>query len=133
MTAFAVEGAVERLRERIREAADRGVPLRVRGAGTWMDAGRPVDATDTISTAEHAGIVPKPGAEDLHFLGIESGRRERPRHGRHGLGLLGNKERVDLAAKRGDLAHRRVECLRRVIFDFNHPQPALGRDLLELG
>jgi glycolate oxidase FAD binding subunit len=57
MTAFAVEGAVERLRERIREAADRGVPLRVRGAGTWMDAGRPVDATDTISTAEHAGIV----------------------------------------------------------------------------
>jgi len=57
MTSFAVEVGVNRLRVQIRDAAERGVSLRVRGAGTWMDAGRPVDFTETISVADHAGIV----------------------------------------------------------------------------
>ena len=57
MTSFAVETGVHRLREQIRDAADRGVPLRVRGAGTWMDAGRPVESVETIAAGEHAGIV----------------------------------------------------------------------------
>jgi glycolate oxidase FAD binding subunit len=57
MTAFVVETGVDRLRDQIRDAANRGVTLRVRGAGTWMDAGRPVESTEVISAAEHSGIV----------------------------------------------------------------------------
>jgi glycolate oxidase FAD binding subunit len=57
MTSLAVEGGVDRLRDQIRDAAERGVSLRVRGAGTWMGAGRPVESSDTISIAEHSGIV----------------------------------------------------------------------------
>jgi glycolate oxidase FAD binding subunit len=57
MTSLVVESAVNRLRDQIRDAAERKASLRVRGAGTWMDAGRPVQSSETISIAEHAGIV----------------------------------------------------------------------------
>lgn len=57
MTSLAVENAVQRLRDQVRDAAERNASLRVRGAGTWMNAGRPVDSSETISIAEHAGIV----------------------------------------------------------------------------
>lgn len=57
MTAFAVESGVSRLRDQIVDAAQRSAPLRIRGSGTWLDAGRPVDSTETISVAEHSGIV----------------------------------------------------------------------------
>jgi glycolate oxidase FAD binding subunit len=57
MTSLAVESTVNRLRDQIREAAERGVALRVRAAGTWMDAGAPVVASESISIAEHSGIV----------------------------------------------------------------------------
>jgi glycolate oxidase FAD binding subunit len=57
MTSLAVESGVDRLRDQVRDAAQRRASLRVRGAGTWMDAGRPVDSSETISVAEHSGIV----------------------------------------------------------------------------
>ena len=57
MTSTAVEVGVGRLRDQIRDAAERGVSLRIRGTGTWMDAGRPIEAGETISTADHSGIV----------------------------------------------------------------------------
>jgi glycolate oxidase FAD binding subunit len=57
MTAFAVESTVGRLRDQLRDAAERGVGLRVRGAGTWMDAGRPVESQETISVADLSGII----------------------------------------------------------------------------
>jgi glycolate oxidase FAD binding subunit len=41
----------------VREAVHCKVPLRIRGAGTWMDAGRPVDATQHISLEPLAGII----------------------------------------------------------------------------
>jgi glycolate oxidase FAD binding subunit len=57
MTSFAVESSVGRLRDQLRDAAERGIALRVRGGGTWMDAGRPVSSQETISVAELSGIV----------------------------------------------------------------------------
>jgi len=56
MTAVAVD-SVDALRERIVDAANRRVGLRVVGSGTWLDAGRPVRATETISTKELTGIT----------------------------------------------------------------------------
>jgi len=56
MTAVAIE-SVAAARERILDAADRGMGLRIAGSGTWLDAGRPVVASETISTRELAGIV----------------------------------------------------------------------------
>ena len=43
--------------ERVRVAAESGTPLRIRGAGGWLDAGRPVAAQDSLSTADERGIV----------------------------------------------------------------------------
>jgi glycolate oxidase FAD binding subunit len=43
--------------ERVRGAHATGRALRIRGAGTWLDAGRPVHATDSLSLAEHRGIT----------------------------------------------------------------------------
>jgi glycolate oxidase FAD binding subunit len=57
MTSFAVESGVDRLRDQVRDAVDRGAPLRIRGAGHWLDAGRPVQSKDTISLAELSGII----------------------------------------------------------------------------
>lgn len=43
--------------DRIRSARDAGAPVRIRGAGTWLDAGRPVMAKQTLSLADDRGIV----------------------------------------------------------------------------
>ncbi|HEU4993294.1 MAG TPA: FAD-binding protein [Gemmatimonadaceae bacterium] len=43
--------------ERLREASAARQRLRIVGAGTWLDAGRPVDAVQTLSLSEHHGIV----------------------------------------------------------------------------
>lgn len=49
-------GTVAALRDRIADAASRRAGLRVVGGGTWLDAGRPVVASETISTRELSGI-----------------------------------------------------------------------------
>jgi len=41
----------------ILESVKAGTPLRISGRSTWIDAGRPVDATRIASLAAHAGIV----------------------------------------------------------------------------
>jgi glycolate oxidase FAD binding subunit len=56
MTAVAID-SVAAARDRVLDAANRGAGLRIAGSGTWLDAGRPVDASETISTRELAGIV----------------------------------------------------------------------------
>ena len=56
MTAVAID-SVDALRERIVDAAQRGIGLRVVGSGTWLDAGRPVRSSETISTKELTGIT----------------------------------------------------------------------------
>ena len=43
--------------ERIRAARAERTPLRIHGSGTWLDAGRPVEAPDTLSVADDRGIV----------------------------------------------------------------------------
>jgi glycolate oxidase FAD binding subunit len=43
--------------DRIREAHEERSPVRIQGAGTWLDAGRPTSAADTMSLASHRGIV----------------------------------------------------------------------------
>jgi glycolate oxidase FAD binding subunit len=56
MTAVAVD-SVDELRNLVLDAAKRGVPLRVAGRGTWLDSGRPVRSTETVSTRELSGIT----------------------------------------------------------------------------
>ena len=56
MTAIATE-SVAAVRERVIDAARRGASLRVVGRGTWLDAGRPVRATESVSTRELSGIT----------------------------------------------------------------------------
>ena len=56
MTAVAVDSVAE-LRDRVLDAAKRGASLRVAGRGTWLDSGRPVRATETVSTRELSGIT----------------------------------------------------------------------------
>ena len=41
----------------IRDAHDGRRPLRVVGAGTWLDSGAPVDFSDTVSSLKHRDIV----------------------------------------------------------------------------
>ena len=43
--------------ERVREAHARRRKLRIAGAGTWLTAGRPVEADETLSLTEDRGIV----------------------------------------------------------------------------
>lgn len=43
--------------EQIRAAHEERSPLRIQGAGTWLDAGRPTRPAATISLADHRGIV----------------------------------------------------------------------------
>lgn len=57
MTAAALDSGVAEIRDRIREAAARGASLRITGRGTWLDAGRPVHAAETLSMRELSGIV----------------------------------------------------------------------------
>ncbi len=45
------------VRDRIRDAAETGTALRIAGAGTWLDAGAPVAASETISLRPLDGIV----------------------------------------------------------------------------
>lgn len=52
-----VVSSTAEVRERIMDAADRGVPLRVAGAGRWLDAGRPVRAATMLRLSGVRGIV----------------------------------------------------------------------------
>lgn len=53
----AVVSSTAEVRERIMEAADRGVALRIAGGGNWLDAGRPVRAASTLKLSGLRGIV----------------------------------------------------------------------------
>ena len=57
LSAPEVDPIVAGLRDRIRDAAARNVAMRIAGTGTWLDAGRPVTATEMISMRDHSGIV----------------------------------------------------------------------------
>lgn len=50
-------GAAGEVREQVRAALEKGRRLRILGAGTWLDAGRPVRANARLSLQAHAGIV----------------------------------------------------------------------------
>jgi glycolate oxidase FAD binding subunit len=56
MTAVAVDSVAE-VRDVVLDAANRRAPLRIAGRGMWLDAGRPVRATETLSTRELSGIT----------------------------------------------------------------------------
>lgn len=45
------------IQERVREAGAAQTPLRIAGKSSWLNAGRPVAATETISVADHSGVV----------------------------------------------------------------------------
>jgi glycolate oxidase FAD binding subunit len=45
------------IQERVREAAAQSNPVRIAGRSTWLSAGRPVAATQTVSLADHSGVV----------------------------------------------------------------------------
>jgi glycolate oxidase FAD binding subunit len=55
--AEATAGGVARVVELVREAQARRVPLRIVGAGRWLEAGRPVRAETTLSIGPITGIV----------------------------------------------------------------------------
>jgi len=52
----AVSPSTETVAARVRDAASRGTRLRIAGAGTWLDAGRPVEPGEELSLAAHSGI-----------------------------------------------------------------------------
>ena len=56
MTAIAVD-SVAAVRELVLDAAKRRAPLRIVGRGTWLDAGRPVRASEALSTRDLSGIT----------------------------------------------------------------------------
>ena len=56
MTTLTVSSPAD-LRDRVRDASARGTPLRIVGAGTWLDAGRPVRSVESVSTQALSGIV----------------------------------------------------------------------------
>src|SRR5215208_4028113 len=56
MTAIAVD-SVEAVRDRVRDALDRRAGLRVVGRGSWLDAGRPVRARESLATRDLSGIT----------------------------------------------------------------------------
>jgi len=45
------------IQEAVRSARDSRTPLRIAGGSTWLAAGRPVNATNTVSTSQSSGIV----------------------------------------------------------------------------
>lgn len=49
--------STETVAETVREAISAGAPLRISGRGTWMSAGRPVQAERSLSLANETGIV----------------------------------------------------------------------------
>src|SRR5262245_56211032 len=56
MTAIAPSD-VEAVRDRIRDAARDRSPLRIAGAGRWLEGGAPVAASETISIRPIDGVV----------------------------------------------------------------------------
>lgn len=54
---IAVASGTEPLQQLAVDAIAEKTPLRIAGRSTWIDAGRPVNATRIASTATHAGIV----------------------------------------------------------------------------
>ena len=56
-TAAPSPAAVGELRERVRAAAAPGTPLRIVGRGTWLDAGRPVQADDRLELGALRGVT----------------------------------------------------------------------------
>jgi len=49
--------STERVTSAIRDCLASGTALRISGRGTWLDAGRPVRASNALSLAEDAGVV----------------------------------------------------------------------------
>ncbi len=49
--------AVQELREQLSRAANDRTPLRIRGRGHWLDAGRPVQAAQVLDVGALSGIV----------------------------------------------------------------------------
>jgi len=49
--------SASRVEDTIRTAAERREPLRIEGAGNWLDAGWPVTGTTPLSLADETGIV----------------------------------------------------------------------------
>lgn len=45
------------IKDRVREAGSAQTPLRIAGKSGWLNAGRPVAATETIFVADHSGVV----------------------------------------------------------------------------
>jgi glycolate oxidase FAD binding subunit len=52
-----VASDVALIAERVRSARARGTPLRITGAGSWLDAGRPCDATERLDVSGLQGIT----------------------------------------------------------------------------
>ncbi len=53
----AVSPSTETIAKHVRDVVSRGARLRIVGAGTWLDAGRPVESSEELSLAAHAGIT----------------------------------------------------------------------------
>jgi len=51
------DSRTSRVAERVHAARETRTALRIRGAGTWMHAGRPTDATHELSLADDSGLV----------------------------------------------------------------------------
>jgi glycolate oxidase FAD binding subunit len=49
--------SVTAIRDAVHDASRARTTLRIAGRGTWLDAGRPVQASETLSTRELAGVV----------------------------------------------------------------------------
>src|SRR5437868_344096 len=45
------------IQERVQAGAAQSTPVRIAGRSTWLGAGRPVAATQTVSLADHSGVV----------------------------------------------------------------------------
>jgi glycolate oxidase FAD binding subunit len=56
MTVVALD-SVAAIRDAVHDASHARTTLRIAGRGTWLDAGRPVQASETLSTRELAGVV----------------------------------------------------------------------------
>ncbi|MDQ6888093.1 MAG: FAD-binding protein [Gemmatimonadota bacterium] len=54
---IAATPAVQQIREQLSQAASARTPLRIRGRGHWLDAGRPVHATEMLDVGDLSGIV----------------------------------------------------------------------------
>ncbi len=50
-------GGTREIVDRVRGAIDTRIPLRIVGAGGWLDAGRPCRATTSLGVGAHAGVV----------------------------------------------------------------------------